>query len=37
LRKRWHAGELSMPSDADGDTYFGRAKKLEVLEPAAPS
>ena len=28
LRKRWHAGELSMPEDADVDTYFGRAKKL---------
>jgi isopenicillin N synthase-like dioxygenase len=30
LRKRWHAGELSMPADADVDTYFGRSKKLEV-------
>jgi len=28
LRKRWHAGELSMPEDADVDTYFGRAKKI---------
>jgi isopenicillin N synthase-like dioxygenase len=30
LRKRWHAGELSMPSDADVDTYFGRSKKLDA-------
>jgi isopenicillin N synthase-like dioxygenase len=29
LRKRWQAGELSMPEDADVDTYFGRAKKLK--------
>jgi len=28
MRKRWHAGEVSMPEDADVDTYFGRAKKL---------
>jgi isopenicillin N synthase-like dioxygenase len=28
LRKRWHAGELSMPEDADVDTYFGRARKI---------
>jgi hypothetical protein len=34
LRKRWHAGELSLPPDADVDTHFGRSKKLEV--PAAP-
>jgi len=27
LRKRWQAGELAMPGDADVDTYFGRAKK----------
>ncbi len=27
LRRRWHAGELSMPPDADVDTYFGRARK----------
>jgi isopenicillin N synthase-like dioxygenase len=29
LRKRWHAGELAMPSDADVDTHFGRSKKLQ--------
>jgi isopenicillin N synthase-like dioxygenase len=29
LRKRWLAGELAMPSDADVDTYFGRSKKLQ--------
>jgi isopenicillin N synthase-like dioxygenase len=29
LRKRWQAGELAMPSDADVDTYFGRSKKLQ--------
>jgi isopenicillin N synthase-like dioxygenase len=29
LRKRWQAGELAMPSDADTDTYFGRSKKLQ--------
>ena len=29
LRRRWHAGELSMPDDADVDTYFGRSKKLK--------
>jgi isopenicillin N synthase-like dioxygenase len=29
LRKRWHSGELSMPEDADVDTYFGRSKKLK--------
>jgi isopenicillin N synthase-like dioxygenase len=29
LRKRWQAGELPMPSDADVDTYFGRSKKLQ--------
>ena len=31
LRKRWHAGELAMPSDADVDTYFGRSKKLQEV------
>jgi isopenicillin N synthase-like dioxygenase len=37
LRKRWHDGELAMPSDADVDTYFGRSKKLqEVSAIAAP-
>jgi isopenicillin N synthase-like dioxygenase len=29
LRKRWQAGELAMPSDADVDTFFGRSKKLQ--------
>jgi len=29
LRKRWHAGELSMPEDADVDTHFGRSKKMK--------
>jgi isopenicillin N synthase-like dioxygenase len=29
LRKRWHAGELSIPQDADVDTFFGRARKLK--------
>ena len=28
LRARWRAGDLSMPEDADVDTYFGRSKKL---------
>jgi isopenicillin N synthase-like dioxygenase len=28
LRKRWQSGELSMPEDADVDTYFGRSKKI---------
>jgi isopenicillin N synthase-like dioxygenase len=37
LRKRWHAGELSMPADADADTYFGRSKKLEVSGAGLPA
>jgi len=36
LRKRWHAGELAMPSDADVDTYFGRAKKLQEAGDLQP-
>jgi isopenicillin N synthase-like dioxygenase len=40
LRKRWHAGDLAMPSDADVDTYFGRSKKLQegsgATAPSAP-
>jgi isopenicillin N synthase-like dioxygenase len=31
MRKRWHAGELSMPADADVDTNFGRSKKLKEI------